>query len=472
MTTLVIANVNVVDPRDGSIAQNRDVTIVDGVITTVEPASSLRPAGAYRVDAAGKFVVPGYNDMHAHALNEKDPTGALELMLAYGITGFRQMSGSDALLAARRNGTLPVGVGMPRVLELPADVLSPGNGGTTEQAVATLRHQVEVGADFIKVAAVTPVVFTALQKAAREIGTTISGHLPAASDPIVASRDGLRSIEHLGPGISMLAACSTDETAIRETLGQTAELKLPPFRIPFLARILRALMSRIVVNPIQLSSSASITLLQRAIDTFDESKARVLAREFAANGTWQTPTLMRQLTTQQCDLDRFPTDPDNRFVAPATLTLWQSTRAKFVKKFSPAERETLRDEYELQSRLLRIFDGEGVRILAGTDATGGVWLIPGPSLHHEFDELGRAGLSPLRVLQSTTTSAAEFLGATATHGTIEAGKIADLVILDENPVESVSALHSIAGVVIGGTHLSPADLEAITTRVAAARSIT
>jgi len=472
MTSLVLTGANVVDPRDGSIAWAMDVTITDRIVASIETASSSVADDTPRVDAHGKFLVPGYNDMHAHALNEKDPAGALELMLAYGITGFRQMSGSDALLGARKNGTLPVGTGMPRLLELPGDVLSPANGASVRQAIATLRHQVEAGADFVKVAAVSPAVFTAVQQTARTVGTTISGHVPAASDPLVASRDGLRSIEHLGPGISLLAACSTDETAIREKLAQTSELKLPPIRIPFMKQVLRALMARIVVNPIQLDSSESLALLHHAIDTFDESKARVLASEFAADGTWQTPTLMRQLTTQQCDLPRFSSDPDLKYVAPSTLELWQSTRDKFVDKFSPAERATLRAEYELQLRLLHIFDEAGVGLLSGTDATGGVWLIPGPSLHHEFDELERAGLSPLGILQSTTTNAAEFLGTTATHGTIEPGKVADLVILDENPLEAAQALHTIAGVVIGGNYHSAAGLDAIRTRVAARRSIT
>ena len=471
MTTLVLTDANVVDPRDGSIARAVDVLIVDGVVATVGAASGL-PADTLRIDATGKYIVPGYTDMHAHALNAKDPSGALELMLAYGITGFRQMSGSDALLAARSNGTLPVGTGLPRLVELPAEVLSPGNGATVDQAVATLHRQVAVGADFIKVAAVSPVVFTALQQAARAAGTTISGHLPAASDPVVVSRDGMRSIEHLGPGISLLAACSSDEAAMRTTLAATPELKLPPIRIPFMSRILGALMARIVVNPIQLSSSASIALLQHAIDTFDERKARALAQEFRANGTWHTPTLIRQLTTQQCDLPRFAADPDNRYVASATLKLWRATRDKFVRKFSAADRSTLRAEYELQLRLLRIFDEADVGILAGTDATGGVWLIPGPSLHHEFDELATAGLSPLHVLQSTTSSAAEFLGTTATHGTVEAGKAADLVILNADPVESVDALHAINGVVIGGQYRSAASLDAVKARVAGARSIT
>jgi imidazolonepropionase-like amidohydrolase len=193
---------------------------------------------------------------------------------------------------------------------------------------------------------------------------------------------------------------------------------------------------------------------------------------FAETGTWHTPTLVRQLTTEECDLPRFPADPDLQYVAPATLKLWHATARNFVKKFSASERQTFHAEYDLQLRLLRIFDEAGVGLLAGTDATGGVWLVPGPSLHHEFDELARAGLSPLRVLQTTTVSAAEFLGTTDTHGVVESGKVADLVILEANPAESVAALHAVAGLVLGGRYYSPAELDALKSDVAAARSIT
>lgn len=148
MSTFVLTGANVVDPRNGSIAWEMDVTRLDGINTSVDTASSPVTDAATRVNVQGKFLVPGFNDMHAHALNEKYPAGALELMLALGITGFRQMSGSDALLRARENGTLPLGAGLPQLLELPSDVLSPGNGASVEQAVATLRRQVEVGADF------------------------------------------------------------------------------------------------------------------------------------------------------------------------------------------------------------------------------------------------------------------------------------------------------------------------------------
>jgi len=83
MTSIVLTGANVVDPRDGTIAMNMDVFVTDGVISRVETTPSAVAGSTRRVDVAGKFLVPGYNDMHAHALNEKDPAGALELMLAY-----------------------------------------------------------------------------------------------------------------------------------------------------------------------------------------------------------------------------------------------------------------------------------------------------------------------------------------------------------------------------------------------------
>jgi hypothetical protein len=73
----------------------------------------------------GKFVVPGYNDMHSHALNLADPSGSSALMLAEGITGFRQMSGSPALLKKRREDALPIGPAAPALLEAPGTILTP-----------------------------------------------------------------------------------------------------------------------------------------------------------------------------------------------------------------------------------------------------------------------------------------------------------------------------------------------------------
>ena len=100
-------------------------------------------------------------------------------------------------------------------------------------------------------------------------------------------------------------------------------------------------------------------------------------------------------------------------------------------------------------------------MLAGSDSGGAAWEVPGIALHQEFDELARAGLSPLRILQMTTWDAAEFLDATDVMGTVDAGKHADLVLLDANPVESADHLHRIAGVIRSGRYYGPADLDAI-----------
>jgi Amidohydrolase family len=109
-------------------------------------------------------------------------------------------------------------------------------------------------------------------------------------------------------------------------------------------------------------------------------------------------------------------------------------------------------------------------VLAGSDSGGAAWEVPGLALHQEFDELARAGLSPLRVLQMTTWNAAEFMNATDVMGSVAEGKHADLVLLDANPVESVDHLHRICGVVRGGRYIGPAELDALKEKVAATRS--
>jgi imidazolonepropionase-like amidohydrolase len=117
-------------------------------------------------------------------------------------------------------------------------------------------------------------------------------------------------------------------------------------------------------------------------------------------------------------------------------------------------------------RMTKIFDECGVGLLAGTDY-GGMWVIPGMSLHQEFDLLERAGLSPLTILQMTTLRPAQFLRREATMGTVEPGKDANLVLLDRNPVESAQNLHGIYAVVRGGRLYAKGFLEDLKQAVAA-----
>ena len=163
-----------------------------GRITAVVPTASKRPAnGAEEIDATGHYVVPGYNDMHSHVLELADPSGSLALMLAEGVTGFRQMSGSPALLAKRKAGMLPIGRAAPLLLETPGAILSPLNAGTPEAVREEVRRQQAQGADFVKMAFANPDCFFAAVEEGRRIGIPVLGHLQEGTDPNEATARGL-----------------------------------------------------------------------------------------------------------------------------------------------------------------------------------------------------------------------------------------------------------------------------------------
>jgi len=471
---LVIRDVTVVDPRDGSVQARQDVHIAGGLIESVGPRAEP-PAGVRSVDGSGQFVVPGFADMHAHMhshpLAGGDASGGFDLMLAHGVTGFRQMSGSARMLTERAAGTLVPADG-PRLLAMPGAVLSPLNAGTAQAAVATVREQHAHGADFIKAALVTPEVFYAAQAECTRLGLPILGHLPAGIDVPRASGDGVRSVEHLGPGLPLLACCSAEQDEVRREAAAAARPgpKLPPAKLPFMEAIFDRVLRKIVINPVNISSPADIAVLEHAAATFDEGEAGALAARFVRDGTWQVPTLIRERTTQLCDDPVYRDDPALRYVAPSMLRDWSKAAAKYGQ-FPQESRDAFRAVYATLLILTRLLDAAGVKMLAGSDSGGAIWEIPGQALHQEFDELGQAGLTPLRVLQMTTWNAAEFLGRTDVMGTVTAGKYADLVLLRADPLESVGHLHQISGVVRDGRYYSHDELEGLKEKVAAARSV-
>jgi len=465
---LMLTGVTIVDPRTGALTPGRSVLMEGGRITRTG-TGDLAPGdtAVQRVAATGRYLVPGYNDMHAHPLGPDDPSGGLALMLANGITGFRQMHGSDTLLDERRTSRLPIGRHAPALLTMPGTLLTPFSANDVGMAIATVREEKAAGADFIKVGLVSrPVLFAVLAEA-KTLGIPVAGHVPPSVDVVDAAQRGMHAIEHLGPSDGALVACSSAQPQLRRELDAVPAMKGPPIRLAFLDGIADYLLAKIVVNPATQTKPDDTRRRAIIVKSFDEARCRQVARALRAAGNWQVPTLIRRKASEQADDPAFARDPNLRFMPPETVALWRSTTEDYVEKVPAEARRLFREDYALGLRLVKIFDEEGVPMLAGSDTVGAGWEVPGFSLHQEFDELAKAGLSPLRILQMTTIDGARFLGRTATMGTVEPGRDADLVLLDGDPTRDVANLHRIAGVVRAGFYYDRAKLDALKERVAA-----
>jgi len=215
-----------------------------------------------------------------------------------------------------------------------------------------------------------------------------------------------------------------------------------------------------LINPAAFDNATDIARLQRAFDTYSEAQCRALAKVFVANHTWNVPTLVRLRTQELADSPEYLSHPALPYIPAESLQAWRQVTDKF-HKLPPAMHATYREAYQHQLALTKLFDDAGVRMMVGTDGGG---QAPGQSIRQEFDELAKAGLSPFKILQMTTLNPAEFLARTATMGSIDVGKNADIVLLDGNPVKSVQNLHKISGVFRAGFYYSQADLDALRAR--------
>ncbi|GAC1571705.1 MAG: amidohydrolase family protein [Sphingomicrobium sp.] len=464
---LRIDHATIVDPRDGSKRADMSVLINIGRITDIfATGSKVNDPTTESIDATGEFLVPGYNDMHSHVLELPDPSGSLALMLAEGVTGFRQMSGSAALLAQRRAGQLAIGSAAPALHETPGAVLTPFNAGSGEAVVAEIRRQKEQGADFIKVGLLNPDVFFVALDECRRVGIPLLGHLQEGTDALAASAAGFRTIEHLGPGSTVWICCSNEEAALRADSYRRDLIKAPPFKIPFLERIVMKKLAKLLINPSAYARPADVARLSRAIGSFNPDKGAEVAARFAADGSWQVPTLVRLRTQEYADRPEYEDDEMLHFMPGRAIKQWRQVTDRY-KNLPKEMLDAFHAAYPQQQSLAKLFSDAGVRMMVGTD--GGSFLGPGMTLKQEFKELSDAGIIPLKILQMATVNAAEYLGKSPTMGTIDCGKDADLVLLNADPLERVENLHSIAGVVRAGFHHSPSKLASMKNRVAESR---
>ncbi|MCL6456731.1 MAG: amidohydrolase family protein [Gorillibacterium sp.] len=422
---LLLNNVTIVDTQSGQLTANVSILCADGKIIDIAQSGRIKvDEDTQIVDATGKYAVPGYLNMHMHVIGEENTPELMAQLLANGVTGFRQMSGSADLLKEWRTGAFTNSTEQPSLLTMPSEVLTPINAPTPKVAVELVRQQQKQGAAFIKVGGVSPDVFNAVQAEAKKLNISVEGHVLPDMDLKEVARNGFHSVEHFGINNGALISTSTEEKTLRAEATGIPSITANPIFVQFMR--IKGLQDFVNEQVVSLAIKTSggkkdPVQLQRLIDTYSEEKAIELADVFVENSTWQCPTLIRI----------------------------------HLGLFSNSSESVAQGLYELYLKLVKTYDSEGVKMMVGTD--GDV----GKDIHREFDELEKADISPLHVLQMATLNGAEFLGRLDDMGTVEIGKNADIVLLDANPIDSVQNLHQINAVIRAGSYHGEDELNSI-----------
>jgi len=436
---LILNNVTVVDVRTGRLQPDQTVVLERNHIYSIGPSKSAKyPRNADTVNCKGGYLIPGLWDMHVHlAFGDWFPEAkdiSLPLFIANGVTSVRDM-GSDLEVVQNWRNEIEAGrmIG-PRILTSGPMLDGPKPRFPSSLAIATpedARRAVdrlkERGADFIKLQSLIPRdAVLAIADEAKKQEIAFEGHVPDAMRAGEMAEAGMKSFEHL---IGIFEGSSPAEDDFLK--GGKTEGK-------FLA-------------------------------TFDEARAASLAALLAKNHTWQCPTLVWERGGNLLDVSDFSGDTRVKYV-PASWKnkTWKRFRDEIIQGYGTDDLATRNKFIEKELAVVQMLHKAGVEFLAGTDTPAGVHIFPGFSLHEELQRFVAAGFTPLEALQTATLNPARFFSMEDKLGTIEEGKLADLVLLSANPLEDISNTQKIAGVFVNGRYFYHSEIEKMFAGVEAA----
>jgi imidazolonepropionase-like amidohydrolase len=439
----VITHATVLNPGTSSVQRNRTVVITGDRITSVSDTEKFQlPKNARVIDATGQYLIPGLWDMHVHsAFGDWFPGGRdiiLPLFIANGVTGVRDMGGDVPVLMEWRKEIASGQLVGPRMvisgpmldaylpngkLRFPSSI-AVSTPATAVAAVDSLKAQ---GVDFIKVQSViSHDAYLAAAAEAHKRGLPIVGHVPDKVRIQEVVEAGQKSIEHL---MGIFEGCSTEEDKFIKGEGN----------------------------------------LKLLLTTQDQQRCDSLIKLLAQNQTWQVPTLAWQRGGTFLDQRDLKHDPLDKYV-PA---YWRDvTWRRFTDEMMPdllRDPLALRKEYFAHNlQMVGAMHRAGVPFMAGTDTAPGVYIVPGFSLHDELANFVEAGFTPMEALQTATSNPAKFLGMEASFGSVEPGKIANLLLLSANPLEDIRNTRKISVVIANGQIFDRAALDRILKQVEAA----
>jgi amidohydrolase family protein len=411
--TTVFVGVNVIPMDRETILRDHTVVVREGRITAIGGSANTEvPAGAVKVDGAGKYLMPALAEMHAHIPGGKAPDTVVERVLflyaANGVGTIRGMLGDPRHLTYRERAAKGELVS-PRIYTS-GPSLNGNSVPTTESAIEAVTAQKAAGYDLLKIhPGVKRDVYDALAAKARELKIDVAGHVPAEVGVEHALETHYRSIEHLDGYVEALSR-KTDPS-------QFFGLNL--------------------------------------VSDVDESRIPDLIQKTKAAGTWQVPTeiLFDNLMSDESP-DEMAKRPEIKYaIDPNQVAQWANEKKKFAD-VPAADRQKF---ITLRRRLIKNMYDAGVPFALGSDAPQ-IWNIPGFSAHRELRALVDAGLSPYQALRTATMNVGVYF-SDPNAGSVAAGKRADLLLLDANPLEKIENTRSIAGVMVNGRWMSREELQ-------------
>lgn len=435
---ILIYNVQIVDVTNGSIQQGKAILVENSKIKKIGGYTDLKHLvrSEFQIDGKSKFVIPGLWDMHVHIEGEdliEDNKALFPVYIAYGITTVRDMASDlgeqvlewrDQINSHKLLGPQIFTAG--RKLEGINSIWKRDLEIADEKDLQTMLDTLEnFKVDLIKITENTllgPLFLKSVVESKRR-GYKVSGHVPhdiTIKDLVDA---GFSSIEHG----SYLLRLGMDEKYI---VDQIKNKKISKFRA-----------DEIYLN------------------NFDQNTAIKAYSDLAKTNTAVTPTLIGGKQLAFLDENDHKNDAYLQYLSQRFTEKYQ-WRIDRIANNSPEQKQQSKDRYNLIAQQLPYIQKAGITILAGSDAAAlNTYVYPALALHEELVLFQNAGLNPLQILQTATINGAAFMGIDTSTATIEAGKEADMVILNSNPLIDIKSTQDIYAVINNGQYFSRIDLD-------------
>ncbi|MEW6733672.1 MAG: amidohydrolase family protein, partial [Acidobacteriota bacterium] len=464
----VLTQVTLIDMTGAAAKADMTVVIQGNRIVTLGSSKQVRPPkDAQVINAQGKFLIPGLWDMHLHLTIIPDQTVSRDvlvpLLVAHGVTGVRDMGGDWQRIQELRKSITDGQLLGPRIIapgpfvdgpQQPTDYVLPvNNEEEARQAVRKLKSQ---GVDFIKVqAGLSLPIWQAVIAEAKQQSILVAGHIPQQISAFEIARSTQQSVEHISPVLpgdaGLLLACSSKEAELRDEM----------LKIEKAAQEANA--------DRQALRQRQRTLQMQMITTYNQEKCASLLSLLAKNHIVAVPTQIFGKRFAPLDASDLPMEDALRFAPRSMRERWANRRNAIIKNSTPEDFLFRKMIFEKSRSLVGAIHQAGVKLMAGTDAIDG-YVLPGLSLHQELALMVEAGLTPMEALQTATYNPAKYLGMLNSIGTIEQGKIADLVLLEANPLENINNTQKIAAVILAGKLIDKAELQKILSAIEMAAS--